>query len=936
MHRPLLQFMFSFFIIISLILLIAPKSAFANDGNYSSCSTRFRCGNIDTGYPFWGLERPEDCGYPGFWLNCSDDVPEITIMSVTYQVLDIESGTRNLRLARTDYSEDVCVQYLRNTTLTTGVFEYNSNTQNMTLYYGCRPLANIPTLPKGLSSQFQCEINETGNVGYYVTRNITESSFGELANLISTSLGSCNDSVTVPVLKSEVEVVEDNRTTESLIKALKVGFELRWFANDSFCDSCIGSGGQCGYNQDSREFLCYCSGGSYLSTCPQDPSQQCQPKIVKGQNPHPPPPYYQVPSRTLPPPQPSPMQPFPSTHFFFLLLLFLHPTTPSPPPNNTTFRNCNQTISCGPIPNLTYPFTGGPRPEYCGPPGFQLTCSNNTTLELLTDSVSYRVIQLDPRTQIMTLSRSDLYNNPIPCMQNFTNTTLDSTIFTPTSNNENLTFFYGCYSLNTSSYKPPNMFTCNNSGAYYVVGPVPVDPAFKVIQCNVSVTVPVLRSAANELVRNRSLLGEVLMEGFSVNYSIPYDDECAKCLDSGGDCGWFSSRAICICGDRICDTTAEKKTDVSLITGLGIAGAVIAGILLGMGFLCLRQRRQKLAAQAKSRDLPTPPSSKGPPTSTTSVLNDGRVVAVKRLYESNFKRAEQYMNEIEILTRIRHPNLVTLYGCTSRRSRELLLVYEYIPNGTVADHLHGKLSNSGLLTWPVRLSIAVETANALAYLHAAPIIHRDVKTNNILLDKNFHVKVADFGLSRLFPDNVTHVSTAPQGTPGYVDPEYYQCYQLTEKSDVYSFGVVLIELISSKQAVDTNRHRLDINLANMAVSRIQNHALHELVDPSLGFEDDYAVKTRMTGVAELAFRCLQQERDVRPSMEEVLETLRGIRDEELAVQKAEVVDIRSEAEVVDIRSDDVGLLKHIPPPLSPDSINDKWVSSSTITPPNSF
>ncbi|KAK6255745.1 hypothetical protein SCA6_017050 [Theobroma cacao] len=269
MHRPLLQFMFSFFIIISLILLIAPKSAFANDGNYSSCSTRFRCGNIDTGYPFWGLERPEDCGYPGFWLNCSDDVPEITIMSVTYQVLDIESGTRNLRLARTDYSEDVCVQHLRNTTLTTGVFEYNSNTQNMTLYYGCRPLANIPTLPKGLSSQFQCEINETGNVGYYVTRNITESSFGELANLISTSLGSCNDSVTVPVLKSEVEVVEDNRTTESLIKALKVGFELRWFANDSFCDSCIGSGGQCGYNQDSREFLCYCSGGSYLSTCPQ-------------------------------------------------------------------------------------------------------------------------------------------------------------------------------------------------------------------------------------------------------------------------------------------------------------------------------------------------------------------------------------------------------------------------------------------------------------------------------------------------------------------------------------------------------------------------------------------------------------------------------------------------------------------------------------------
>ncbi|XWS36920.1 hypothetical protein CRYUN_Cryun20dG0126600 [Craigia yunnanensis] len=525
---------------------------------------------------------------------------------------------------------------------------------------------------------------------------------------------------------------------------------------------------------------------------------------------------------------------------------------------------------------------------------------------------------------------------------------------------------------------------------------------------HVSVTVPMLRSAVeeHELLRNRSLLGEVLMEGFDVNYSIPQGDECAQFLDSGGECGWLSGPTICICGDRICDTKGifeafkvailrsclsvccmlrkEFEQSLTLSLGLGIAGAVITGIVLGMLIFRYRQRRKKIAAQVKSRDLPKPPSSKGPSTSTTNlsqsipsyptskydlekgstyfgahvfsyeeleeatdnfrtskelgeggfgtvyygVLNDGRVVAVKRLFESNFKRVDQYMNEIAILTRIRHPNLVTLYGCTSRRSRELLLVYEYIPNGTVADHLHGKLSNSGLLTWPVRLNIAVETANALAYLHETDIIHRDVKTNNILLDKNFHVKVADFGLSRLFPNDVTHVSTAPQGTPGYVDPEYYQCYQLTEKSDVYSFGVVLIELISAKQAVDTNRHRQDINLANMAVSRIQNHALHELVDPSLGFENDYAVKSMMTAVAELAFRCLQQERDVRPSMEEVLETLRGIQNEELVVQKVEVVDIMLEATVVDIRSDDVGLLKHMPPPLSPDSVTD--------TKPNSF
>lgn len=307
-------------------------------------------------------------------------------------------------------------------------------------------------------------------------------------------------------------------------------------------------------------------------------------------------------------------------------------------------------------------------------------------------------------------------------------------------------------------------------------------------------------------------------------------------------------------------------------------------------------------------------------------LRDGRSVAVKRLYESNYKRVEQFMNEVKILSGLRHRNLVCLYGCTSRHSRELLLVYEYIPNGTVADHLHGDRAklNSGL-SWSIRLKIAVETAEALAFLHAIepPIIHRDVKTNNILLDNSYQVKVADFGLSRLFPLDVTHVSTAPQGTPGYVDPDYHQCYQLTDKSDVYSFGVVLVELISSKPAVDITRHRHEINLANLAINKIINRALHELVDPSLGFDSDCRVRKMVTAVAELAFRCLAAEKEERPTMEEVLEILRGIESDGL--------EGKIPKEQTDILADDVGLLKS-QLPFSPDSVTEQWASTRSTTP----
>ncbi|WJX57802.1 non-specific serine/threonine protein kinase [Trifolium repens] len=280
-------------------------------------------------------------------------------------------------------------------------------------------------------------------------------------------------------------------------------------------------------------------------------------------------------------------------------------------------------------------------------------------------------------------------------------------------------------------------------------------------------------------------------------------------------------------------------------------------------------------------------------------LGDGREVAVKRLFERNYRPVESFTNEIQILTRMRHRNLVSLYGCTSRHSRELLLVYEYVPNDTVSSHLHGeKAKNNPSLPWAVRIKIAIETAGALTYLHASDVIHRDVKTSNILLDNSFCVKVADFGLSRLYPNDVTHVSTAPRGTPGYVDPEYRLCYQLTDKSDVYSFGVVLVELISSLPAVDLTRDRDDIKLANLAVRKIRRSEFHELIDPSLGIQTNERLKNMIISVAELAFQCLQDEKELRPSMSEVLEVLQRIESGKNEGETNEGIDFHHVVEVV--------------------------------------
>ncbi|XP_072987145.1 wall-associated receptor kinase-like 14 [Typha latifolia] len=258
-------------------------------------------------------------------------------------------------------------------------------------------------------------------------------------------------------------------------------------------------------------------------------------------------------------------------------------------------------------------------------------------------------------------------------------------------------------------------------------------------------------------------------------------------------------------------------------------------------------------------------------------LHNDELVAVKRIRHRDANSIGQVMNEIKLISAVSHPNLVRLLGCCIDKN-EQILVYEFMPNGTLSQHLHREKGRG--LSWPVRLNIAVETAKAIAYLHAAihpPIYHRDIKSSNILLDRDFNPKVADFGLSRIGMTESSHISTAPQGTLGYLDPQYHQSFHLSDKSDVYSFGVVLVEIVTAMKVVDFSRAPSEVSLASLAVDRIGRGLIEDILDPYLRDNEEDWIMESIRKVAELAFRCLAFHSDVRPSMTEVAEELKRIR-----------------------------------------------------------
>ncbi|KAM7266757.1 hypothetical protein ACFE04_008923 [Oxalis oulophora] len=476
----------------------------------------------------------------------------------------------------------------------------------------------------------------------------------------------------------------------------------------------------------------------------------------------------------------------------------------------TDYDECLTPYTCGNL-SVGYPFRGDDQPEFCGHPGFNLTCEKNISYIDIKGS-RFRILSVEPKSHTTTIARGDLWD---PCFHNgYGNTTLDYSLFEFVDGvNQNLTLVYDCY----GAIPGLDFFPCRGGG-----------------------------------IGSSSLL-TALNGGFDVGYS-KIGSECDICRDSDKLCIYENNHITCVT-----KANSSGNSKVGMRVGIGVSACLFVALMMCLGccFYMHRQKIRKTTSLLISRNISFEPSSKmsmekgdtsfgfgvqvfgyeeleeatdhfsenrelgdgGFGTVYYGKLQDGRVVAVKRLYENNYKRVEQFQNEVKLLARLRHINLVSLYGCTSRHSRELLLVYEYISNGTLADHLHGKFFKPGALPWPIRLNIAIEIANALTYLHT----------------------------------------------------------------------------------VDITRDRGEINLSTMAVNKIQNKALDELVDSSLGFESE------ISEVAECAFQCLQNEKDMRPSMAEVFAILQRIKSKNFG--KSENLDINTI--------------------LSPVSVTAQWLSTAT-------
>lgn len=253
-------------------------------------------------------------------------------------------------------------------------------------------------------------------------------------------------------------------------------------------------------------------------------------------------------------------------------------------------------------------------------------------------------------------------------------------------------------------------------------------------------------------------------------------------------------------------------------------------------------------------------------------LQDGSVVAVKNLLNNKGQAQTEFKVEVEAIGKVKHKNLVGLIGYCAEGAQRML-VYEYIDNGNLEQWLHGDVGPVSPLTWDIRMRIAVGTAKGLAYLHEGlepKVVHRDIKSSNILLDRKWNPRVSDFGLAKLLGPEKSYVTTRVMGTFGYVSPEYASTGMLNEGSDVYSFGVLLMEIITGRSPIDYSRPAGEMNLVDWFKGMISSRRGEEILDPLIKVQPSPRALKRALLVC---LRCIDLDVNKRPKMGQIVHML---------------------------------------------------------------
>ncbi|CAI9115802.1 OLC1v1016798C2 [Oldenlandia corymbosa var. corymbosa] len=254
------------------------------------------------------------------------------------------------------------------------------------------------------------------------------------------------------------------------------------------------------------------------------------------------------------------------------------------------------------------------------------------------------------------------------------------------------------------------------------------------------------------------------------------------------------------------------------------------------------------------------------------ILEDGTKVAVKNLLNNRGQAEREFKVEVEAIGRVRHKNLVRLLGYCAEGAHRML-VYDYVDNGNLEQWLHGDVGPRSPLTWDIRMNIIVGAAKGLTYLHEGlepKVVHRDIKSSNILLDKQWNSKVSDFGLAKLLGSERSYITTRVMGTFGYVAPEYASTGMLNERSDVYSFGILLMEIITGRNPVDYSRPPGEVNLVDWLKTMVSNRNAEGVLDPKLPEQPSSRALKRALLVA---LRCVDPNAQKRPKMGHVIHML---------------------------------------------------------------